>query len=113
MDYRAMYDGKYVGSWDIAGKDTTVTIAKVEAVEVIGAGDKHNKRPVLSFTGAQKGLVLNKTNGKIVANMYGNNVEKWVGKKITLYATTCSAFGQTVDCIRVRPQPPRGQDGGE
>jgi len=108
-DYRSMYDGKYVGSWDLPG-DVVVTISKVEAVEVVSAGDKHNKRPVLTFAGTEKGLVCNKTNGKTIAAMYGTDTTKWLGKKITLYPTTTSAFGATVDCIRVRPVKPKGQD---
>ena len=40
--------------------------------------------------------------------MYGNYVEKWVGKKITLYVSTTRNPDGTgdVECIRIRPTVP-------
>jgi uncharacterized protein (DUF1810 family) len=47
-------------------------------------------------------LVLNKVNGRAIMDMFGPHTEKWVGKSIQLFATTCDFAGRTVDCIRVR-----------
>jgi hypothetical protein len=105
-DYRGMFDREYVGSWDLKG-DTVVTIAKVEGKELTSQRGK-NKKPVIYFSNTEKAFVCNKTNGKAIAGMYGNKTEDWVGKKITLYPTTTSAGGETVDCIRVRPTIPNG-----
>lgn len=104
-DYRTMFDNEYLGSWDLQGRDVTVTIARVEARKLKSQrGEAH--KPVLYFEGKEKGFVCNKTNGRAIAGMYGTKTEAWVGKRITLYATTTSAGGETVDCIRVRPTPP-------
>jgi hypothetical protein len=40
--------------------------------------------------------------------MYGNDTAKWVGKPIAIYATQTQFGGDTVECIRVRPTPPKG-----
>lgn len=104
--YKTMYDAIYIGSWDLPEKDLTVTISKVVGEELTSVGGRKNKKPILSFEGAQKGMVLNKTNSKTVATMYGPYVEQWIGKRITLYkAVTHSPEGE-VDCIRVRPAIP-------
>ena len=105
-DYRKMFDSEYLASWDLE-KDTTVEMAQVVLGEVQGKNGDATKKPILYFKGAKKGMVLNKTNGKIIAAMYGNDTDAWVEKSITLYATTCESFGDTVDCIRVRPGVPQ------
>lgn len=105
-DYRTMFDRDYVGAWDLKG-DTTVAIERVEAKELTAQGGRKSKKPIVYFTGAEKGLACNKTNAKIIAAMYGNDTAAWAGKKITLFATTTSMGGETVDCIRVRPVVPK------
>jgi hypothetical protein len=62
--------------------------------------------------GSEKGFALNSTNGKTIAALYGNHVEKWAGKKITLYKSmTRNPQGDgEVECIRVRPTAPTGSD---
>ncbi len=107
MDYRSMYDREYVGAWDLPG-DATVEIVKVDCKE-LNNGKSKNKKPVLWFKGKDKAFVCNKTNGKIIAGLYGNDMDKWIGKKITLYATTTNAMGETVDCIRIRNVAPKGR----
>ena len=101
-DYRSMFDREYIGAWDVAGKDVTLTIASVTETQLIAQGNKKSKRPVLRFEKAEKGMVMNKTNCRIVAEMYGTDVVNWIGKRITLYATTTSMGRETVECIRVR-----------
>ena len=117
-DYRSLYDGVFLGAWNLVNDkdehvDVTVTIAKVEGKE-IGAPKKdkagrvkQDKCPVLYFLGKELGFVANKTNGKTIGGMYGLKTEAWVGKRITLYATTTKLGGEMVDCIRVRPTIPK------
>jgi hypothetical protein len=107
MDYRTMYDRDYLGAWDLP-RDVTVTIAKVEGRKLRNGSSKANSKPVLFFKGKEKGMACNKTNGKTIAAMYGTDVDKWIGKRITLYATTTTFGSDTVECIRVRPGVPRG-----
>ena len=111
MDYRAMFDREHIGAWDIAGRDVTVVISKVRAGQLVGEGGRKSKKPIIHFQGKEKTFAANKTNCKIIAAMYGTDTRQWVGKRITLYATTTEMAGQVVDCIRVRPQVPNGAPG--
>lgn len=111
-DYRTLYDSAYIYAYDLAkdGKpvDVTVTIREVRAVKVQNADKKPQKKPIVFFKESKddRGLVLCKTNGKVIAGMFGNRTEDWIGKRITLYSTMVDAFGQTVEAIRIRPKPP-------
>ena len=111
MDYRAMYDGKYLGAWNLVDaqgtqRDCIVTISGVKAAEVVMEGGAKNKKPVISFEGRALPMVCCKTNAKTIAGMFGNDTKEWIGKRITLYSTTTQVGGATKDCIRVRPTPP-------
>lgn len=109
-DYRSLYDKDFIGAWDLVDGDKVITITKVKGGELTSVGGRKSKKPVVFFKGSEKGFALNATNGKTIAAMYGNFTEGWAGKSITLYkSTTRSPQGDgDVDCIRVRPQPPKG-----
>lgn len=105
-------DQELLGSWDLPeDRDVVVTIAKVIGGELTGLGGKKSKKPVVTFVGKEKKMVFNVTNCKAVAGMYGNHVEKWEGKLVSLYVTTTRdpSSGGEVPCIRVRPQIPAGK----
>ncbi len=108
-DYRAMFDRDYIKSFDLEGRDVTITISKVVAGELVSEGNKKSKAPIISIEGKDKRFVCNKTNGKIIAGMYGNKVAAWVGKRITIFPTTTKFGRDTVECIRVRPTIPSGK----
>jgi hypothetical protein len=108
-DFRSMYDSNYLYSFDLKGRDVTVTIASVQGAKLRGADGKEQRKLVLFFKESKdkRGLAVPKSAvGKVIAGMYGNDIEDWVGKRVTLFPTQCEAFGKTVDCIRVRPKVP-------
>ena len=111
--WKEMFDADFLGAWDLDA-DTVVTIAKVTAGSVGGhQGRAKSKKALISFKEFQKPLVANKTNAKAIAGMYGNDTREWVGKRIQIYPTETQFGGETVDCIRVRPTPPKGESAGK
>lgn len=102
MHYILMFPSKYVRAADLMGKDVTVEIASVKMEELTMAGGKKDKKPVMTFKGKDKALVLNKTNATTIASGYGSDTKDWVGQPITLYPTKTNCGGAQVDCIRVR-----------
>jgi hypothetical protein len=106
-DVRTWFDDKkWIYAYDLQGRDITLTIAKAIPGEVMGDGGRKNKKPVLYFQGKQKGLVLNITNVRTIGALYGFEAKEWIGKRITIYPTTCQFGPNTVECIRVRPRIP-------
>lgn len=90
-------DSKWLAAPDLKGREIKLTIdyAKVEEV-----GDNH--KLVTYFKGKEKGLALNKTNARMIADSYGRDSDDWPGKEIVLYPTKTEFQGRLVDCIRVR-----------
>ena len=112
--FRKFMDNELLGAWDLPeDRDVTVTIAKVVGGDLVGIGGKKSKKPVVTFVGKEKKMVFNVTNCKALAGMYGNHVEKWEGKKISLYTSTARDpnGGPDVPCIRVRPTIPPAKAG--
>lgn len=116
MDYRKMYSSKLLRSFDLEDEsgrkfDRTLVISACTAGELTSEGNKKDKLPILTFDGEPKQLGVNKTNGKVIAGMYGKDTREWQGKAITVYATTTKFGRDTVDCVRVRPTIPTGKPG--
>jgi hypothetical protein len=90
------YGGDYLKADDIAGKSARVLISKAEDVEF-----EKGLKPVLSFEGKRKRLVVNATNFDILCEAFGNNTAKWVGHTIVLEGVKVPFKGKVVDSIRV------------
>ena len=114
MNIEAAFPSKYLKASDLLERPHTVIMDRV-VQEEIGQGDMDLK-PVLYFKKATKGLVLNVTNGRMIASAYGNETEDWSGLEIEIYPDRTPFKSQIVDCIRVRvPQqakPARGAFAG-
>lgn len=111
MDYRKMYNSKLLRAFDLEDEqgrkfDRTLTIKSCDAGELTSAGNKKDKLPILTFADEPKQLGVNKTNGKVLAGLYGKDTRAWAGKQITVYATTTKFGSETVDCVRIRPTVP-------
>ena len=52
-------------------------------------------------------MVLNKTNGQILAEEFGDDSEDWLGKVVEIYPDKTTFAGKLVSCLRLRaPTPP-------
>jgi hypothetical protein len=118
MDVRLLYPSEYVCAADLieaqkkSGRNGVVLTIAVVEVEGLKTNRGVEKKPVVRFAefegkSPNKRLVMNKTNARAIAKLYGNETNEWVGKKIALFPTQCDAFGETVDCVRVMPHVPQ------
>lgn len=115
--WKRLMNPDYVGAyWLPPGKDVTVTIDYVVREQITSTGGKKEECTVAHLRDGVKPFILNATNSKSIAKMYGNYIEDWAGKQITLYATTTKMGGETVECLRIRPKvatrtpPPIGDE---
>ena len=104
MKMSLMFPSDFVKADDLDGRDVTKTIKSVTMDELTMSGGKKKTSPVIRFSDAEKKLVINKTNAKIIAGMYGNETDNWVGKKITMFPTETTFGAETVPCIRIRKE---------
>lgn len=100
MNIDSAFPSNYLKASDLGDKSPVVTIDRIE-VEPIGR-DKEIK-PVIYFQGKEKGLVLNKTNAKKIAELTGSkDTDDWAGCQVRIYATETEFGGETVECIRIK-----------
>jgi len=94
-----IYQSNYLTATDLQGKEPTVTITEVQIAKMNDGQAKlciHvNNRP--------KGIVLNKTNAKSIATLYGDESSRWIGRKIKLVTVWTDYQGKPVQAIRVVP----------
>ena len=107
-----MFPSEYLSAVEFKGKEVTLTISEVKREELKMRGGKAETKPVLSFRETKKRLVCNKTNGDSIGEMYGNNADLWVGKRVTFYPTKTQCGRDTVDCVRVREKKPEAAKAG-
>lgn len=102
-----MFPSDYLAAVEFKGRDVTLTIKAVNMEDLVMVGGGKKRKPVLSFNGTKKKLVLNVTNASAIASMYGAEAKAWVGKKVTFYPTKAKFGRNTVDAIRVRENSQR------
>ena len=107
MKIGAMFPSRYLKASDFE-EESSLTIASVEMQTFKTRDGAEEIKPVVSFKGEEKGLVLNKTNSKLIAKaLKSDDTDDWVGKAVTLYAADVEFGGDVVDAIRVRGRAPR------
>ena len=91
--------GQYLNASLLEGKpDQTVTISEA-TVETVGQDDE--RKIVLAFHNRDKRMIVNRTNGDTLALAFGDEIEGWVGKEITLF--TIPNVYQGKPGLRIRP----------
>ena len=115
MKISQAFPSKWLKADDLQGREVKVQIQSCTLEQVSDGEDKETK-PVLYFTGKQRGLMMNKTNAARIADAYGDDTDGWVGKDVILFPDKTSFQGRIVDCIRVRtpiakPDDPNGEPG--
>ncbi len=97
-----MFPSRYLKAADFEGKPVALTISEVIRDKVQMATGQKAEKYILRFKETDKELILNKTNAKGIAKLLREpKAVNWAGSTIVLKPTTCEAFGEIVDCIRV------------
>jgi hypothetical protein len=107
---KLMFPSEYIVAEDLKGRDVTLTIARVR-IEMRPTDSGPQPMPFLYFEemdrkSSDKRLGLNVTNARSIARLYGTEATDWIGERITIYPTTCDAFGDIVTCVRIRDRKP-------
>jgi hypothetical protein len=82
--YDQLYPGRFIKAPELLGKKVTLTISDVELEDLEGDDGKKTKA-LVRFKETQKMLVLCKTNGICIKEMFGKVIAEWIGKRITLF----------------------------
>ena len=105
MRFNDLFPSKYLKADDVL-TPRVFAIADIFKEEI---GEDRKEKPILSFQNEPRVLVLNKTNGNMIKNSYGEDVNSWIGKRVELHSEPVSFQGRVVNAIRIRiPAPPQG-----
>lgn len=95
------------------GEELVAKILDVQIQEIKNQAGKNENVPVARFENAPP-MVLNITNCRTIATLYGERYDEWAGHSIQIYATMVRSFGETVTALRVREAiPDTDQDIGQ
>lgn len=94
------YGGTYISGADLVGQTHRLQVSRVEAEEV---GDERERKLVVYFTNAKKGLVLNKTNASALVSVWSDETDEWPGRWLEAFTVPVAFNGRTYDGVRVRP----------
>lgn len=107
--WRKQDNPNYLGAYSLMDgdtKDLIVTIEKVVMEEV--KSERGSETCRVAYLKGQKPIILNTTNSRMIANLFETPyIEDWKDKSITLYVARIKAFGDYVECLRVRNKTPQ------
>jgi hypothetical protein len=96
-----LYPSRFLRCADLDDEPRRVTISGVTREDVFG-----EPKVIMAFTDGTK-LILNKTNGRAIARILGDETSKWDGHDIVLVPTEVDFKGDIVPAIRVKAAPAR------
>ena len=97
------YDkSKFLNADDLGGGERKFRIKAVTEEEV-----GKEKKLVVWFTNDDKGLVLNKTNNRVLRAAFGDNTTGWARQIIIMFSMMVPMQGKMVAGLRVRIPPPK------
>jgi hypothetical protein len=111
MNIAALKQSNFLTRADV-GRGVLVTITEIRQENVAKTGAPEELRWCLFFDEYEKPMVLNSTNGQIIAGITkSDETDSWKGHKIVLYDDPNVSFGgKLVGGIRVRaPRQPAAQ----
>jgi hypothetical protein len=103
--WKKLTNPNYIGAEILQpGQELKLTIEKVVR-EQVKTAEGTQECTVAYFKGGQKGMIINKTNAKIISKVLDTPfIEQWIGKSIIIYAAKVKAFGDMVEALRVKNQ---------
>ncbi len=103
MKLSEMFPSNFLKAADVtdAGGEMDMTVFTVEMKEFDNDEGGKEKKAVLIFSN-DKRMVLNKTNAGLIAQMFGDDTDKWINQNITLIVQDVPFGNKTVPAIRVK-----------
>lgn len=108
--WKQLQNNDWIGAYALTdGQDLTLTIDKAMQEQVTGNNGKREMCLTVHWVERDyKPMIVNRTNAKTITKVTGSPyIEDWHGKAITLYVDTTRLGGDIVECLRIRPYPPK------
>lgn len=100
MHWKKAFDSEHLSSIDLDGKTVTITITGAEPTKIQGEAGEQSKLLVRFAGKAKQTWVVPVTVAASLAAMFGDELDGWKGKRVTIHAERVESFGEMVDAIR-------------
>ena len=99
MKFGDMFQSNYfrLDDFDSAGRAFTIT--RVFQDEL---GENRERKNIVAFSECEQKLVLSKGRGMSLVELFGDESDNWVGKRITVYRGKAKSGKGTVDALCIR-----------
>ncbi len=87
MNFDDLYPSRFLKAGNLPNGKANYTIKSV-AREPLEVENGIEEKVVMTFEETAMQLVLAKVNAVCIRAMFGSDVQQWIGKRVTLYATT-------------------------
>ena len=101
MDMSEFTAGKYQKAADFEGEEPREVV--IRAVKKEAVGQKQELKPVVYLQGEDRGIILNKTNSKMLVALLGKESNGWVGQRVMLAVQLVDFQGESVWGFRFAP----------
>lgn len=107
--WRLAFENNYLGAWNLwdktrnAYRTASVKIAEMRDERIVMQGGRKELKRLVFFEGKRVPMVLTKTMGKVLEQMFGPIPQGWIGKSITIYVERgVRVQGGTGDVLRIK-----------
>lgn len=107
--YKKLRDPNYIGAYELMNADGTTNemVVVIEGAKKEELKNAEKNQGLVLYLKGQKPMIVNSVNAKAITSATGSPfVEDWSGKPITLYVVKIKAFGEFMEALRVKKDPP-------
>lgn len=104
MQWSELFPRNYLNATDIPPGGIAGQILQIILEDVAGNGKAGDHKPVLYLSDLDKGIVVNKTNGTILRECFGDTVEAAIGKYLQVRQGKVMFSGKLVPSVMLIPQ---------
>ena len=90
---------QWLKSEDLGGRSV---IVKIESVEAVTLPNEDKQKLEVRFAGSDKALLLNVTNARTIAELYGKDTDEWFGHELELFVMPVQGPNGPTKGIRVK-----------
>ena len=107
--WKKLKNPNYIGAYELMdGTESPELIVTIDKVvkELVTGPDNRSEECSVAYLLDQKPMILNTVNSKTIQAISGSPfIEDWQGVEVMLFVKRVKAFGEFVDCLRIKAAP--------
>jgi len=106
LTFDQLFPGRFIKAGEMHGKPVTLTIKSIYLDEMEREDGTEKAQAIVTFKEIKREWALNRTNASCLRAMWGDDTDKWLGKRVSLYPEAdTSGLAESGVCLRVKGSP--------